>query len=506
MHFSPYAIPAIIALLCKVGMFYYARRSKIHNLQTKLYLWFLFCMSIQNLLEIRFFVEDGSSVQSPLGISGTLYFALSILAIAFLLHLALVTAASWKSPEGNLPLVGLNLVYLPALVLEALLLSSPLLVSGFERMGYTYTRTPGPLFFLWEIYSVGYLCGTAALFFYGARKQSTRFRRLQNRWLLVGLIPIVVVVLAVVGLQHIGIRSFNATATLPVAITIFLAATAYATHQHRLFDIDFFIPWSKVRKRKTAFYGRIQNLIAEVADMGSVQKIIESISGALRCPVALVGGPTPSLALAGDAFGIARFPLDELKKIDHIVVANEISAAKPQTYALMKRHKVAAIVPFHAHSQSAASWMLLGDAFSEQVYTPLDFKTVENLFARLADHFLDNQLLLRSQLLEARREMDALHTRLASAWEQIETLRRQLAETRAENQQTAPHDATARSSFDEQVAEYEARLIAKTMDHCGGNVSRAAELLGLSIGTLHDKLRQMANRESDPPEPQVLFV
>ena len=111
--------------------------------------------------------------------------------------------------------------------------------------------------------------------------------------------------------------------------------------------------------------------------------------------------------------------------------------------------------------------------------------------------------------------MDTLHARLANAWGQIEILRQQLAETTAENQQaflketatssrdadrdeadTADPFAVARRSFEEQVAEHEGRLIAKTMDHCGGDVSRAADLLGLPITTLHDKLRQMANRES----------
>ncbi len=64
----------------------------------------------------------------------------------------------------------------------------------------------------------------------------------------------------------------------------------------------------------------------------------------------------------------------------------------------------------------------------------------------------------------------------------------------------------ARNSFDDEVAEYEAQLIEKTMDHCGGNASRAADLLGLPITTLYDKLRQMANRDRGPAEPEVLFV
>ena len=524
MHFTPYALPAILALLIKIGMFVYARYSKVHNLQTQLFLLFLFCVAVQNLAEIQFFLmhEDGFLRASDVG---RWWYGAAVLELAFLLHLTFVVGTDWRASGENIPTLGVLLIYVPAIVIEILLWSTPLLVVDFEPMSYTVTQIPGPLYFLFQLYVVGYLCLAIGLLAYGSRTLSSNFRRRQSRFLLVGLAPFVGLAVVIIALRFLGFRGFNATATLPFTVTFLLVVTAYATHQYRLFDIEFFLPWSKVRKRKTAFYRRIQTLIAEIAGMSTVQGIIHSISEALHCPVALVGGPTPSLAIAGEAFGIARFPLDELKKIDQIVVANEIVKAMPSTHALMKRHKIAAIVPFHPYSQAAASWMLLGEAFSEQVYSPLDFKTVETLFARLADHFLDNQLLLRTQLAEAQREMDTLHARLANAWGQIEILRQQLAETAAENQQaflketatssrdadrdeadTADPFAVARRSFEEQVAEHEGRLIAKTMDHCGGDASRAADLLGLPITTLHDKLRQMANRESGPPEPQVLFV
>jgi len=520
---TPYALPAVLALAAKAGLFFYARQSRVHNLQTQLYLLFLFSLSVQNIAEITFFTAKAEGLAAPSG--GIVYFSASIIAIALLLHLALALSVPRSGSEIELPKQYVVLVYLPALALEVLLLFTPLLVAGFQPLNYTYTKIPGPLYSAFEMYTVGYLALTVLMLIRGAARQQTSFRRQQNKILLAGLVPIVILVIAIVLLQHVGFRGFNTTATLPVAVTFFLAVTAYATHQYRLFDVDFFIPWSKVRKRKTAFYRQIQALIAEIAGMSSVQNIIRSISNALHCPVALIGGPAPALAVAGEAHGIARFPVDELKKIDQIVVANEIAQALPSTHALMKRHKVAAIVPFHPHSQAAASWMLLGEAFSEQVYSPLDFKTVETLFARLADHFLDNQLLLRSQLLEAQQEMNALHKRLVSAWEQIETLRQQLAGTNAENHQVPEQESAptnqgmaaypdetegweppSHGTFDEQVAAYEMRLISRTMFHCKGDVSRAAELLGLSVSALDNKLQQADPKGTDLAVPEVLFV
>src|SRR4030065_2902190 len=96
----------------------------------------------------------------------------------------------------------------------------------------------------------------------------------------------------------------------------------------------------------------------------------------------------PVLGGAGGTQQMVAFPLEQLHKIERITVANEIADVAPDTYRMMRAHGIAAIVPFYPHSQSASGWMLLGGAFSEQVYTPLDFKMVEQLFARLPEPFL----------------------------------------------------------------------------------------------------------------------
>ena len=231
------------------------------------------------------------------------------------------------------------------------------------------------------------------------------------------------VVITVLVLLHFGIRWINASVVFPVAITYFLVVTAYAIHQHRLFDIQFFIPWSKVRARKTAFYDRIRAMTAEIADLGSVREATHRLSETLGCSVALVSTGKPVLAVAGGAQQMVAFPLEQLRNIDRIVVANEIADSAPATYALMRQHGVAAVVPFYPHSQSASGWMLLGDAFSEQVYTPLDFKMVEQLFDKMAELFLDKLLLMRSQLAAAERRLQTMEFRLQEAETGIATLR-----------------------------------------------------------------------------------
>lgn len=504
MSFSAYAIPAMFALLVKAGLFFYARASKVHNTETQLYLLFLFSLSIQNLAEIGLFSDLKHSL--PLTTGGKLWYGAIMIAVALFLHLAWVISINRHEVTRRTSIKALTFIYAPTVVLEVFLWSGPLLIASFEPMSYSATKVPGPFFFLWELYAVSYLCVTLGLLVYGARTQTSAFRRSQCKLLVFSFIPFVTLGIGIIVLQRFGFRGFNAAATLPITTTFFLCFTAYVTHQHRLFDIAFFIPWSNVRKRKTAFYKRTQALIAEIADMPSVTTIVQRISDALRCPVVLIGGPRPALAMAGEALGVARFPLEELKKIDHILVANEIAEANPDRFALMKRHKVAAVVPFHPHSEAAASWMLLGDAFSEHVYTPLDFKVVESLFDRLADHFLDKQLLLRSQLSEAQREMQLLQERLATAWGQLEGARKRERELEKENHrlqrkgaQLLRHELsevelelmdealTGKKTLDEYGAEFEARMIEKVLHHCEGDRSRAAQILGLTPYRLQHK-------------------
>jgi DNA-binding NtrC family response regulator len=47
------------------------------------------------------------------------------------------------------------------------------------------------------------------------------------------------------------------------------------------------------------------------------------------------------------------------------------------------------------------------------------------------------------------------------------------------------------------VEDAENRLIKLTLDHARGNKTRAAEILGISLKTLHNKLNKMRGRPSE---------
>jgi hypothetical protein len=515
------SLPAIVALGFKGAVYAYAHFSKTHNFHTRLYLLALFALSIQNISEIAHFYTLHVRGTLPY-FEVTLFYASSIAALALFFHLAI--AISFNQPLGKKTSSLVSWIYVYGLLLEALLFLTPWLISGYTHIGesvtgYSVTRIPGPLYIAFEIYAIGISVSVLGMLGYGAKRQDTAYKRTKAVTMLFAIVPMVLVVVAVLGSLHFGYKLFNASFLMPIAITFFLVVTAYAIHQYRLFDIEFYIPWSKVRKRKTAFYDRIRGMIAEIADLGSVNQVVSRLADTLRCPVALVGGNRPVFAAAGDTPALAEFPSDELHKIDHIVVANEIAEAMPRTHALMKQHGVAAIVPFYPHSQTASSWMLLGEAFSEEVYTPRDFRMVEQLFAKLSDLFLDKLIIMRTQLANAQRQARALDQRLLKTEENLAVLQKENRDLREQNTRLMT-ESTARvrasvlghagvddgvhrgaaepgsqsvamnKTLDEYVTEFEAQIIRQTLERCNGNKSKAARRLGLRPNTLHYKLER----------------
>src|SRR3989338_4537442 len=507
------SLPAIIALLFKIGIFVYARASGVHTHLMRLYLYFLFALSIQNVAEISHFYTLARDAMPYLEF--TVFYAALVIAVALLLHLAISMSFRNEDVWTKYVLAG---IYSYAVILVVLLIFTPWVIADLVRLRYTATRVPGPLFPALEVFVVGGFFCAVGIFARGARHQDTSPKRAKATIMLLAIIPMAAVMITVFAMLHFNVRLFNATVINPVAITFFLAVTVYAIHQHRLFDIQFFIPWSKVRKRKSAFYERIRALVAEIADLGTVNQAIGRLAETLRCPVALVGGNRSVLAFTGGGARMTEFPKDGLRGIDRITVANEIADSMPDTHALMRQYGIAAIVPFYPHSRAAASWMLLGESFSEQVYTPLDFKMVEQLFDKMAELFLDRMIHLRTQLADAQRHMRILEQRLHKTEENLMAvkdensgLREQnsrlltdnlsslqtlvlwpsaAASERASAPRADPQSQPETKTLEEYVSEFEAQIIKQTLERCNGNKSKAARILGLRPNTLHYKLER----------------
>lgn len=513
------SIPALVALIFKLVLLVYTARSPVKNLITRLFLALLVALTLINIVEIfllNYFPKYG--LTPIIQASGFTYVALLILAGTIILHLSIALSFEESSLANRHWLI--FLLYAPALALDYLLLFTDELVPGFTPFSYSILRIPGPWYWIVESFAVLYLIAILLILLYGARSSRPALLRIRNRLWLLGLAPMVIFLIHIVIVDYIGWTRLGAPVHLPITITFFLLVTTYATHEHprpggfyrflyRLFDIEFYLPWSKLCKRKTALYRRIERMIAELGDSYSSKDIVNRLSDTFLCPVVWIGGLRPMAARAGEAPEITRFPRAELGKIHRLLITHQIAQSRPDTHVLMKNHGVAAIVPFHPHSKTAASWMLLGESFSEQVYTPQDLEMAQTLFDRLADYFIDQQMLMRAQLSEARQEMRALYQRLTNAWDRLETRREGLKAGKAESRRLRKHatpslsndfgkiqselleqEVTGKKTLDEYTAAFEARVIARALEYSGGNQAKAAALLGLRPNTLYYKIRR----------------
>jgi hypothetical protein len=393
----------------------------------------LLVLAAQNLVEFWGFNYRAEQGMGPLlQTLGFAYVGLLIPAIALILHISL--RLSFDLPANDRQWKWEYLLYLPAASLVFLLLFTDQLVLGFQAFQDTVLRIPGPWYFLLETYLELYLLATLANLFYGARSSRLPAARTRNRLWLLAILPTALLFIYLIVANHFGWTRITSTFYVPITLTFFLAVTAYATHQHRLFDIEFYIPWSKVRRRKTAFYRRIQATVGEFTDLPTVDAVLERVAEVLRCPVALVGGWRPVFAAAGEgSLELAQFPHETVAGIDRIVVAREIGDG--DIYRSMQQFKVAAIVPFYPNAKTSASWMLLGESFNESVYTPLDFRKVEWLFDKMGDFLLDKVGFLRSELNQANEENRSLRQQLAWKAKEIVVLNERTRRLAAENEE-----------------------------------------------------------------------
>jgi len=388
-----YSLPAIIALICKVGIYAYAHHTGTHSLLTRLYLLFLFSLSIQNVAEINHFLTWQKGVVPDLELR--MYYAASIVALAFVLHFTMVVALKRISSATQRIIIG---AYLFCGLLVVLVFQGDLLIAGFAPFGYSLSRVPGPLYVLFEIYAFGIILSVISLLVYGLRRQATPRKRARCGVVLVAIVPMALLVMTVVGFLHFGIKLFNATTTNPLAITYFLAVTAYAAHRYRFFDLQFYLPFSRTRREKKAFYRRLGELGREIRSDMPVQQLLQDLSQRLGCSAALVGNNLVMASGGPDGNRLSRLPQTVLREVEELVVTEELEDVAPDMHRLLFQHGIGAVVPIYPRSRRLPGWLVLDSGFSRTVYTPRDFKVVTRLFEQISERLFDMMIVLRGRI------------------------------------------------------------------------------------------------------------
>ena len=504
------AIPALIALVCKLGLLGYSMRVPPQTLTTRLLQLLLVAFAMQNLVELIGFNYFENEVITPaLTRIGFIYIALLVPVIALVLHLSLRLSFDPAPTDVRARLQ--PLLYIPGAALLFLLVATDQLVAGFQAFRSSILRIPGPWYILFESYVISYLLGAFLSLVYGARpsRKSPKGRSRNRLWLL-ALLPTGALLVYLIVANHFGAAKITSTIYVPIPMTIFLVVATYATYHKRLPDLAFFIPGSRVRRRKAALYDRVQKMIAEIGRTRLDDELAENLARTFCCPVAIIDRDMPSLNAVNDAPAraendnlLAQFPPETLHKVNQIVVVDEIEESDPKLYEIMKRYNVEAVVPFKISPRDPICWVLFESPFVEAVHTPRDFKYLEMLFERIEASLLENVSPLRAQLGEATGKLERVKRQLAVSWHELEDLRRKVGLAESERYQLSLHTdspsidhlqalesevpgeiVSGEQSLWRYLREREAIIVKAALKSCGGDKTRAARLLGVESQVL----------------------
>lgn len=489
---NPYSIPAIAALVLKLMLLGVVKVMPLRTSEARVFLAFLAVLALHNFSEIMVFNYSGFREGIIQLRSGFLYFTMSVAAMAVLVHLMLIrlkTSTGW-----NIPLEHWKLLYVPAGAVLFMLWASDDMIRGFVPYEFSYTRVPGPLYVWFEIYALAYLSISMVILAAAVWFSVNRVQKRKNIITALGMAPIIIMPIVVIVLQKAGVYAFNLPLWFALALTFFLAVMAYAIYEHRLFDVFFHLPGTRLNRRRTGFHQRIRDFLAELDRLPhiSVEEALSRLAATLQCGVALVGPgrePVEAEPVSGNASHLRcdRLTAAELERINDIVLTKETRKEQPDVYSTLSGANCAAVIPFRPFKETSAGWLLLGGRKDAPDDLPVDFAAVESLFDRMGDLFLDHMLREREQLDKLQNELtyqmaanEYLEARLAQKENTIDTLYSRYAAQVA--------DSAPGARLEDLTAGLEKKMICETLARLNGNVSATAKSLGLTRQTLYAKM------------------
>jgi hypothetical protein len=230
-----YILPALLALMIKVGVLVIAHRSERHSPG---FIKLVLVFALHNLCEVLLFIEFFLAGSNDLTLRA--YYVSSIWGLVFVLLYGM-EVAHYKQPT-------LRLVALAgATLLSVMVLASGYVVAGSHAIGYVFTATKGPLYFLFQVYSMAAMMTVFAVLVFGYRSAKSHMTEIQCLSTVASFLPLILLSVLIMMLMNLGFE-INATAILPIATSAFLCILLLTESHHRLTDIRRFLPGSPERR------------------------------------------------------------------------------------------------------------------------------------------------------------------------------------------------------------------------------------------------------------------
>lgn len=488
--FNLYSIPAVIALLLKIGLLAATRISPIRTAESKIFLVLLFVLGLHNISEIMGFNYSGPKTGVISLTAGFLYYTFSIIAIAVVCHLMLIRlyiTTNWHLPISNL----IPWIYIPMVIVLYMLWFTDDLIRGFMASGFSYTRVPGSLYPWFEMYAMGYLSFAFVTLVVATIFSNSKYNRKKNVITLCGITPVLLMPVIVIGLQSYGIQAFSLPLWFALALSLFLIITAYAIYEHRLFDILVHLPWTKIYQRRTEFHNQIKAFISEVDKLPvfNIEEILSRLSKILNCGVAIVGiAKEPLISEYSEStLKLDDVPSSSFSEITDIVVTKEIEKTDSKIYLTLSSINCAAVIPFKPFEGKVQGWFLLSGKSDQPDTLPIDFAVVETLFDRMGSVFLEAIVKEREEVEQLRLALQQEKAKTLELSEELQTTKEALGAALGNTQVMVEGDWPNEKKKINQLLEKQA--IEAALEELKGNMTATAQKLGMSRQSLYTKIQ-----------------
>ena len=231
-----FVVPALLSLTIKILTVAYARHTWSSSRPFFILLIFL---AAHNVAELFLFVGYFNHTSPQVALD--MYYVCTVLVLTMALDYA-ADASSLNRPTWLRP--GMTVV---AVGFIGLILFTESLIGGYEVIGYGITRVPGPQYWLFQAFALGWIALSVSVLVLGYRQSENHHVQLRCLYTLFAMLPPLLTAVVVVILMAFEV-TINAMIALPIATTLFVLITLKSESKHRLTDIRRHLPFSLERR------------------------------------------------------------------------------------------------------------------------------------------------------------------------------------------------------------------------------------------------------------------
>lgn len=395
MQISPLVLAPLLTLVTAAGLALHTGRRGVQGSTDRIYLALLASLMIAAITALGMLADrTANDPQFSLQVNGLLFLSALLLGNKFLLHLVVARAEEGRSRERVsfhyfLPL------YLSAGGILVLLWLTPLLVTGFVQQGAFFVPAKGPWFEFLLYYLIGSQLISLGFLVQGSRHAASTLVQRRNALLAIGLLAPLAGLMAVPLLHDSGFAAL--ALAWPGVMTLYLAAAAPVLFGNRLPDPAFYVPGTRSRKNRIAFYRRLQQATGTIATATGAEFAVQELANTFGAPVVLRANDGRPVA-ASPAYHnpLLSLPAALLRPCRHFLLREDGDVAPALRHA-MTHYGVDAILPLYPYGDGATGWLLIGAPFASLVVSSRDVRETTPLFNRVGELVLEQLVTMHKE-------------------------------------------------------------------------------------------------------------